>query len=170
MRGAVFQMLRNRKCAIRTLIIIVVASAILAGCAGLGDWETPLRNDYMITRVNGHCITLTRPMESSNYASETVIPKFFISSFCYNDRYIGLLGVPTEDTFATDDELNQAWYGECTTYYLVDTVTDTVWGPFQTESEFSTQCAASAGEAPGPWLSTKELEYYSGNLDKVMSH
>lgn len=134
------------------VLLLLFCTAIFCGC-GISDGVYHLTKEYYIIRVNANCIrlaTLSNP-ELDTYS--TYISNFYITNFCYNDRYIGLIGVATEEAFASDEEKEQ----NARIYYLVDSNYGVVYGPFQTKAEYLDQCDALEIAEVGEWLKPQDV-------------
>ena len=94
------------------LVIIIFLSSCAIG-AGIGDWEVPLPNGYMIARVSAGRVVL------ADESGSVKISKY-LEEFCYNERYVCVKQT-------SSDEKNPL-------YYIVDTVDDVVHGSFETEA------------------------------------
>lgn len=129
---------------------ILMTVMLLWGCAGLSDWSYDLLpKDYEIWRVNSQNIVLGR--QSGGGLSHTVEP--YILRFCSNNTFIAVQRLPLEGLELSAganvrelDESNRE-------YYLVNTETDIVYGPY-TEEEYIQQLTdLSVGELCG-WIET----------------
>lgn len=96
-----------------------------------GDYYIDLLGDYRIDRVNGSCIVLEK--KDARPGSMTVIKNYFATKYCLVDPYICVEGVPTADAFITDAEKEN----RVVAYYVVDTESDSIEGPFATFQEMA---------------------------------
>ena len=114
-----------------------------------GDWSYDLIGDYSIWRINSRDITLGK--YTSDFSCSTVVDSY-ITCFAYNDRFIAVrrLDVPKEyfqeDIFEMDFE--QA------NWFIVDTQTDEVYGPYFSDEEFQKQCEELPVGELGDWIDT----------------
>lgn len=155
---------------IAPLVLFVLVSVVLLSYLfsflmfkdmGRGDWYMDIVNGYRLDRINRHQITLV--LEQPDTASNSiVVDNFFVSYIGFNERYIGLIGIPTESRSASDEEIEHAQNKEYANYYLIDTQSSKVMGPFESESEYLKQCDSCKTGTMGEWFSTYELENYSG--------
>lgn len=76
----------------------------------------------------------------------------YISEFCYNERYIAVkqLEKPTDEQL----ENIQALYQEAPDYYLVDTQTEAIYGPFTEKEDFERTCEEQNVGDLGEWIPT----------------
>lgn len=132
------------------IIVLLVAS----GCIPRGDWDYELISGYSLVRTNAHSIVLTHTGDSEDAPSEIVIEQYYVTQFCFNDRYIGLQGILTQGHSATDKELS----GEERAYYLVNVADGTIVGPFLKKDEFDIKCEEADFENMDEWISTKMLD------------
>ncbi len=89
-----------------------------------GDYYIDLIGDYRIDRVNGSRIVLEKKDVGSG--STTVIKNCFVTKYCLVDPYICVEGISTADAFITDEEKENC----VVAYYVVDTESDSIEGPF----------------------------------------
>lgn len=152
---------------ILTVLCVLSLLVLLAGCFGLGgsgDWDYPLPNDYVISRMNAVDIQLVKMR--TEYSGHSIIPRF-ITEFAYNDRYVGLERLPLDDGFRSVEELNRLLKtrtAEDCEYYLVDTETDTVLGPFDAAG-FAAACEESGAGDLGEWIETSSLHWNSPGVN-----
>ena len=130
---------QNGNSVLKILSFLLILSSMVIffnGCiGGVGDWEYSLPNDYEIWRVNSQTVVFGKN-EGDHFEQEI---ERFVISFCYNDRYIGLIRIPMDDIpynelidIETMDRSNSE-------YYLVDSKKDIIYGPY-TENEYIKQC------------------------------
>lgn len=100
------------------------------------DWSIPLNDHYTIVHINGHEIVLIYKHDPESASGKFVISNYFIKEYCTNEQFIGLKGIPTENSAATDEELQN---GE-TVFYIVEFESGTVYGPFAEETAYRTMC------------------------------
>ena len=135
-------------------LLLIAFSFAVCGCQG--DWRYDLMGGYAITRIDSKCISLVHYEEADgpgSYVSEN----FFVTDFCRNQRFIGVQGIPTADTFATDEELAQT--ERC--FYLVDTMDGKIYGPYSDQQEWTAQSHAVGTEDLPAWRSTDSLGAYA---------
>lgn len=122
---------------------------MLTGCPAFTDWEyNDLPNDYAISRVNVQNIQLNK---ESDGLYRKVVDKFIIA-FCYNSRYIALQRVPIDNTNTEMFDVEKI-YASNPEYYLIDSETDTVYGPL-TIKEYEEQIINLHIENMCEWIST----------------
>ena len=111
------------------LISIVFLIVILTSCGGLQDWEyDKLPNNYEIWRINSQDIVLMKNDDSA----ERVISRYILE-FCYNDSYIGIKKIMVDESIPYNEMLIEEMDATNPSYFLVDTVNDTVMGPYTSE-------------------------------------
>ena len=135
------------------VLALLVVIFVISGCAaGRGDWEYDLLGEYSIDRLNAHGIALIineGPEESGSY----VIPNYYVTDFCVNERFIGVKGVRTASTWATDEELRN----KDRVFYLVDAICNEVYGPYVDMDGFMEQCEMVDTGDMGCWCSTDDI-------------
>ena len=143
---------------IRLLIVcLVVTSSLLTGCLHIDELFHVLPNGYAVVRTNGKCVEL---IYNENWESETgvqwsgvsVLKKFYVKEFSYNNRYIGVIGTHTQETFATAEEISN---GLCQ-YYLIDSEIKELYGPFSTADEFAVICYEFEIEKLDKWFRVED--------------
>ena len=112
------------------LVEVVLLVLFLAACPGLSDWEYALPNGYEIIRVNSQAIVFGKIVEGS---FDQLINRYILA-FCFNEQYIWLQRYPVDPNRPWEDHL---YIHEVDTtnpeYYLVDTVTEDIYGPYTME-------------------------------------
>ena len=111
------------------IIMVIFVAIITSGCAGTGDWNYQVTEGYYLLRNNSRQICLGYE-GSIDGCFSYVIPCYFVTDFCYNSQYIGVSGISTAESFATEEELER----EEREYYLVEVATHTVYGPYDKEA------------------------------------
>lgn len=116
-----------------------------------GDWRFALCNDYYISRNNSSNILLGIEVNKEVHVLNRIIGTY-ISEFCYNERYIAVkqLEKPTDEQL----ENIQALYQEAPDYYLVDTQTEAIYGPFAEKEDFERACKEQNVGDLGEWIPT----------------
>lgn len=112
------------------------------------DWSIPLNEQYAIVHINGHEIVLIYKHDPNSTSGKFVISNYFIKEYCTNEQFIGLKGIPTENSAATDEELQN---GE-TVFYIVEFESGTVYGPFPEEEAYGTMCRELGISSMNNWL------------------
>ena len=138
----------NSECRIvKKLAIILLVCLLLSGCAGLGDWETPLVGDYALWRLSGHHIALVRERESGN--ADTVI-NALIYRVTWNEEFIC---VQRTDPPETGEDLPIVPEVD---YYILRVSDGQVFGPY-TAAEYKAQCEALVGSDLPDWVYAQDL-------------
>lgn len=128
----------------KLLCILPILGMLLSGCLGPGtsDWSYALPNGYEIWRVNSRSIHCLKVKGSGG----TAVLDQYVSAFSYGQQYVGLQCV------AVPEDLNETIDTSDPTYYLLDTSTGSVTGPY-TQEEY----AAETGELESmcDWIPTR---------------
>lgn len=134
----------------KKLIILFMGLLLLCGCGpGLSDWSYDLLpKDYEIWRVNSQNIVLGR--RSNSGLTHTVEP--YILEFCSNDRWIGAKRLVLDDSVTAQTNVRELDTSDAE-FYLVDTETDTVHGPY-TQKEYENRLALLEVGTMGAWIET----------------
>ena len=132
------------------LVLIILSAFLLLSSCGLGDWNYKLSNGYEIWRVNSQKIILVKT--DDDITGETVIDSY-ITSFCYNERYVGIKRIPIDDdvenfNFEKIDIEKATQY-----YYLFDTSNEIVYGPYDS-SEYEKKISSFEIEKMCDWINT----------------
>ena len=144
---------------LKLFMLVFVCNFLITGCGSVrGDWEINLTKNYYITRTNSRSIYLTHKESETDIGSSFVIERnYFVQAFCYNDRFIGLKGIHTELTAATDVEIES----NDTSYYLIDTSDSKVYGPYFSAEKFEYKCIEYDISPLGEWYYTADINYES---------
>ena len=141
----------------KLILVILVLLLVLTGCSlhwlvgdGRGDWREELSNGYAVIKVNSYEIVLGHQDRASSPGWSTVITNFYVTAYQQNTPYIFIEGFHTEDTSATSAELEN----HQAVFYLVDTETNEIVGPFESKDDFIAYCSAQALEVPTDWEMT----------------
>ena len=141
----------------RVTILFALILSILCGCSAnvhkwltgdsRGDWKIELINDYYLFKSNSKCKTIDRADVPEGFYS-TVIDKLYVTDYQVSDPYIYVCGIKTQELFISDEEktTKQRWY------YLVDTVSGEVSGPFDSKESFEDFCNQSEVQIPEEWI------------------
>lgn len=135
---------------------ILAITLICSGCAkGRGDWSYELTGGYWINRLSGQKIILEYRESSEASGGTPVIRAFFVTDFCFNQQYIAVKGIPMKGTeLLTEQDFER----EDRFYYLVETSSHSVFGPYN-EEEFLVQCDDLSVGDFGKWQNTREMDY-----------
>ena len=140
------------------LSILLIGLLLLCGCSldESDDLYYALPNGYFVSRINSKQIAISwdKNWESNpdSMCGVTAIKKYFVKGFCYNERYIGLYGTHTQLDYATDDEIKAGTIH----YYLIDTKSRVVYGPFSEPSDYTKVLEENECEDICEWFETKE--------------
>lgn len=135
---------------------------------GAGDWMFSLPNNYSVVHINNSDIRVGKGER------DTVIGPFVIS-FCYNQRYVGIEQLPipegTKDNTEIDQILEISTAAEYR-YYLIDTQTNEIYGPFLPE-EYYQKCNEIGVNDFCEWINTDSItvdeswETYKAEAEKT---
>ena len=140
------------------LSFLLVLLLLLSGCQFWGTTEMhyAFPNGYFVSRINGRQITIALnkyfETDPEDLTGVTVIKQFYVKGFCNNERYVGLFGTHTQLHYATDDEIESG----AIQYYLIDTETKTIYGPYIDQSEYEKFLQEINCVGLSDWLETKD--------------
>ena len=119
------------KC-IKLLKFVLVLSAISIICGGCNfNPGIELVNGYTIIEEKGEWCVLNR-----EDGSACGMPNFYITAYIEHDEYILLKGIPTAYLWIDETEKDSSERE----YYIVDTNSDQIYGPFESELQFNYKC------------------------------
>jgi hypothetical protein len=138
------------KKAFKMLILIIGILVMLCSCsAGRGDRYINLMRGYAIDVVSSREVLVI--YSSSDTAGNTiVIPCYFIAAYQLFEDTIILKGIRTQDNAISDDELEECDYS----YFLIDTISNHISGPFLSHSELESFCASLEIKITNDWIQT----------------
>lgn len=133
-------------------IILCFCLLCLGGCTGSSDLYYSLPNGYAVTRINGSQIVIIynndwRSEQGQEWDGRIVLTNYFVKGFCYNESYIGLFGTRTEASSATSQEITSG----AIQYYLIDSRTREILGPYATQEDFNKACTSSNAGVFDSW-------------------
>ena len=142
---------------LKMISIVLALVVFLCGCThecvewflgdGRGDWGLELINGYWILKINSRNVLLSKEHDNTTGWS-TKINGYYVTSYQLNDKYIFTEGFKNEGNSITDEELeNPIIY-----YYIVNTLTDEIFGPFETYRDFLEQCDLLSIKDNDTWL------------------
>jgi len=120
-----------------TTIFFVVY--ILSGCAGAGDWEVKLPNNYEIWHINSKEIKVVDVHDNN----AEIIPSF-VKEFTYDSRYVYTCNIDSID--------NNNIFSE--KFYILDTETKEVYGPYQDTKQLKVKAVELGIDIPEVWYRT----------------
>ena len=143
----------------RNVVAMMLAfSLCLSGCStdfydwlvgdGRGDWTQNLISGYCLVKVNSRCIEIGYKDHPDDTNSSDVIPCYFITAYQIKEPYIALEGIPTQKFSITDEELETRELN----YYLIDTTTGIVNGPYETMDAMIEYCSSLAVDISSAWV------------------
>lgn len=104
----------------RKFIGLLLLLVIVTGCTKDQNWMYSLPNEYAIDRSNVETIQLVK---EENGEMEVVVSQYITGFALLNDRYVYL---QTARNYTNDEDTSTV----IVLYYLVDSETDAVTGPF----------------------------------------
>ena len=104
----------------RKIIGLLLLLVIVTGCTKDQNWMYSLPNEYAIDRSNVETIQLVK---EENGEKEVVVSQYITGFALLNDRYVYL---QTARNYTNDEDTSTV----IVLYYLVDSETDAVIGPF----------------------------------------
>ena len=104
----------------RKIIGLLLLLVIVTGCTKDQNWMYSLPNEYAIDRSNVETIQLVK---EENGEKEVVVSQYITGFALLNDRYVYL---QTARNYTNDEDTSTV----IVLYYLVDSETDAVTGPF----------------------------------------
>jgi hypothetical protein len=121
---------------IALFIIYLFIVGMIGFGPGRGDWIVKLPNHYEMWEINGQNICIGIPFDNGlSLQISGVGISGDIIEFCSNDSYVGAqqVDVPTDTQKGVDTTSPR--------YYLLDTLKQKVYGPFDNESQFNNMCS-----------------------------
>ena len=130
----------------------ILCMASLTGCEewllgdGRGDIKIQLKDEYYIFEVNSADIVFCKKKPSGGY--ENIIERYFISMYGVYGSYITLGGIHYESYPMSDAEREDG----AIEYYLFNTETEELDGPYYNEEVFETYCMTKGFAVKNNWL------------------
>ena len=122
----------------RKFIGLLLLLVIVTGCTKDQNWMYSLPNEYAIDRSNVETIQLVK---EENGEKEVVVSQYITGFALLNDRYVYL---QTVRNYTNDEDTSTV----IVLYYLVDSETDAVTGPFTLDNRDVTLENIGVTEAP----------------------
>lgn len=107
-----------------SILIAFILMFFLTSCAGVSDWSYKLPNNYEVWRINSSDIIV-------KYVGEEIVDAeipSFVKEFSYDDKYVCTRNV---DSISENNIFEEK-------YYILDTLEQQLYGPYDTEQEFIT--------------------------------
>jgi hypothetical protein len=114
-----------------------------------GDWRYSLTCGYEILRTNSTDICLGKKVRENNY--KTVIDSY-ITCFSYNDHYIAVRKLDVPQDYKQNQILQMNF--EEAAYYLVDSLTEQIYGPYNIWEDFDSKCEELGVDVLCDWINT----------------
>lgn len=127
-----------------TIFFFSVFFATACG-AGLGDWEVELPNNYRVIHLNSQDIRIS--YDDKDGSSEKVKINSFIKEFAFDDRYVY---ARTIESILNNDISSEK-------YYVVDTLKDKLYGPFDSLGVFEDFIGTNDLQPLYSWKTTQLL-------------
>ena len=141
------------------IILLLVCITVSFNACGVGDYEYVMPNGYRIVKVNNERIVLSAEKciyefttKNGNKGLTSCAVENYINEFCYNEQYIAVKQFDPEKLDFENFELNDF---SNPTYYLVDTVSTNIYGPYKSQEEFDFACNELNVVGLGEWISTR---------------
>ena len=128
------------------LLLLPLSSCIRIG--GAGDWTFDLPGGYTVMRFNNLCIEVIKD-------GATVVGEY-IEAFCFGETYVGVKRIPFDFESGRHEDIDHvptAYPDTEREYYLLDTASGTVYGPYTSE-EFTARCEELTVTDLCDWIST----------------
>lgn len=133
----------------KILVIFLSIALLLCGCAGAGDWDAQLVEDYAIWRINGCTIVLVRETEGG-IGAQTVIDSY-IYRVTWNEEFI-CVQQTTPPEIGKSLPINPK-----VVYYILRVSDGEVFGAY-TAAEYKAQCEALGVSNLPDWVSVQDLD------------
>lgn len=148
---------QNGQILVKVIIVALVLASFLSGCStdwcvgdGRGDWTLDLYKGYAISRINSNEILLIHKENPNDSGGSIVVQNYFVTAYQLHEPYICLEGICTKKIAASEDELND----QVLSYYIVDTSSGKVIGPFESYHDFEVCCTSLTLEIRNEWTKT----------------
>ena len=125
---------------VSVMIAFVLTCPLLTSCIlYYDDYEIPIIGDFYVSRANLRDCWLIHWEDISNSIDRDTIIDTYVREYCNNDRYIGIKQVTLPDDILdlTSDEYETTLKELTPVYYLVDSQTRDVYGPYENATEYS---------------------------------
>lgn len=161
---AIFCYTVTRGESMKKLILILLSVCIMVSFSGcVSDWLYELPNDYAISNnayVTVDFVKITSKQSGSRLdeflgfysCSLNTVIESYINEFCYNEQYVAVKQFDPEKLDFENFELNDF---SDPLYYLVDTVSTNIYGPYKSQEEFDFACKELNVVGLGEWISTR---------------
>ena len=150
---------------VKIFLVLLITVSMLSGCSdywfvgdGRGDWIIDIYAGYAIDKVNSDSIYLVHRKKNENVGvtvNEIVIEKYFVTGYQVHPPYIFVEGIHTQSIGGISDD---EWERRELNYYLIDTATDEISGPFLSEDDLSAFCNSLEMLFVSQWIVPKKAE------------
>ena len=131
------------------LSLMIVFFSCPACESGRGDWKFQLPNDYLVYMSNSKNISVVgNEYHEVDGIMTTTYIESHILEFCYDDRYVA-----AKRRVSTENQASNEVVSAHVVYYLLDTKTGAVYGPYELE-EYEAQLCLMDDITLCPWIST----------------
>lgn len=137
----------------KSIIILLLVCVMVSFSGCVSDWLYELPNDYAIS--NNAYTTIDFVKITSRYRGSytlDIVIETYINEFSYNEQYVAVKQFNPENLDFRNFDSNDF---STPTYYFVDTVSTTVYGPYETQEEFDAACKEMNVGELGEWISTR---------------
>ena len=137
----------------RSIIILLLLCIAVSFSSCRPDWVYELPNDYCIFHNSTVYNSLGKITDRYKgcIGAQTVV-ETYIHEFSYNEQYVAVKQFDPEkldfENFNSNDFSNP-------TYYLVDTISGNIYGPYKSQEEFDFACKELKVVGLGEWISTR---------------
>ncbi len=115
-----------------------------------GDWTFDLIGGYSIWRVSSVRLVLGRYNNMGLSLHAVIEP--YVTCFAYNERFIAVRKLDVPNGYRQEDIFNMDF--DQAEYFIVDSQTDEVYGPYGLYEAFDAQCVALGTGDLGNWIDT----------------
>ena len=147
---------RSGKKFLKVFSVILALSFVLSACsyedllgAGRGDFTLDLCGGYGIAKINSKSIIFIKRNEKNpDILSDALEENFFVLGYQMEKPYIFLQGILPRNGLITDAELEARQLS----YYVVNSATDEIAGPFRSYDSFAEHCASLSINISDEWI------------------
>ena len=137
----------------RSIIIILLVCIAVSFSACVSDWIYELPNDCCIFNNATDYNSLNKITNRYKGSCNTqIVVESYVHEFSYNEQYVAVKQFNPESLDFQNFDSNDF---STPTYYFVDTVSTTVYGPYETQEEFDAACKEMNVGKLGEWISTR---------------
>lgn len=136
----------------KLFVLVLITVVLLCGCAmGRGDRYIDLIEGYGIDVVSSKEILVVYKSPEM-VGNEIVIREYYVSAYQIRETTIFLKGIAISGDSISDDDLENCSY----TYYLIDSVSHSIIGPFEASTELEAYCLSHEISYTADWVPTRK--------------